>query len=300
MSRLPFIHNIPGFVIEELDSRDAVCLLGTCRTVREHIPQPAWLYVAAAHFADSWRCFHKDSCTIGQWVKVGLACADLRYDATPGPDRRTQSPVTPDVWLRAEIRYKRMPLDTSLSSRLRLTCENEFADVSMRLASWFASRQVSRTVTISAIVALDWEILQTRCDLRSTWNAVVLLSDGRFAVISVCVGWIASRSIAWGACITANSISNLNSAFIVRLRVYPSGRFVIDTRVYPEDVVECPEDILDEFLDTIGSTLSGATLSVREYIWAIGMTFSNAYVRFCPPRWLGWRRFTEWIQSGRP
>ena len=174
----------------------------------------------------------------------------------------------------------------------------------MRLASWFASRQVSRTVTISAIVALDWEILQTRCDLRSTWNAVVLLSDGRFAVISVCVGWIASRSAAWGACITADSISNLNSDVRVypsgRLRVYPSGRFVIDTRVNPEDVVECPEDILDEFLHTIGSTLSGATLSVQKYIWAIGMTFSNAYVRFCPPRWLGWRRFTEWIQSGRP
>ena len=343
MSALQFFSHISRLVIEDLDPRDAVCLLGTCRSVRANIPQPTSLYIAAAHFADSWRCFYKDRCTIGQWVEVGLACADLRYDESPRSDRRSESQVTPDVWFRAELRYDRMPLDTSSSYSLRLTCENKFASVAIRFANWLASRQSARTVTISAILALDWEIAQGKMEwervelpweraeplerrsywvgnVRSNWNAVVLLSDARFAMISANIAWIGKspgltrireQPSAWGFCVTANSLSHLNEPFS-RLRVYRSGAVEIRcTRDCPvrayrsgafeivpradclEDIVGCPEDLLREFLEPIGSTFSCATLFVDEDLWACAGTFSDAYARFSNPSWDSWTHMTR-------
>ena len=150
-------------------------------------------------------------------------------------------------------------------------------------------------------------------NVRSNWNAVVLLSDARFAMISANIAWIGKspgltrireQPSAWGFCVTANSLSHLNEPFS-RLRVYRSGARV-SVRAYRsgafeivpradclEDIVGCPEDLLREFLEPIGSTFSCATLFVDEDLWACAGTFSDAYARFSNPSWDSWTHMTR-------
>ena len=59
----------------DLDPRDALCLLGTSRSVCGDERSRA-LMIAAAAFAFSWQRFHRDPCALGKWIRALTACTD--------------------------------------------------------------------------------------------------------------------------------------------------------------------------------------------------------------------------------